>query len=185
MADFAPMVLTNAGLAIQTQAQAGAALKFSRIAIGDGARPADFMVLDAMVNEHQSTLPSEFEALDLGRARLRAVFNNRDLLAAQEIRELGVFAIDPTDASEKLYSYTHAGAGYDTIPPGGGGTPVELVYDIHTLIGTASNVSATLASNVYASADALADLETRSEAAVAALLALTAANTNERLKGIF
>ncbi|MBY6045810.1 hypothetical protein [Phaeobacter italicus] len=177
--------MTDAGKVIQTHAQAGAQLEFTRVAIGDGEAPADLGAMTELVRETRSVLPSKFQAMELGRVLLRGVFDNQGLLAPLRVRELGLFAIDPTDATEKLYCYSNAGEGYDTIPPEGSGAIKEVVYDIHTLVGTAPNVSATLASNVYASADALADLETRSEAAVAALLALTAANTNERLKGIF
>ena len=151
MARFQPIKPTIAGLSIQAQAQAGAALTFSRVAIGDGAQPAAYTAVlnttdpldmsDVVSPVRESTIIS-VEAVGLGRARLRVMADNRNATLPFEVRELGIYAIDPVDGLEKLYAYTNAGDFYDSIPAADGSTPTELVYDLMTIIGSATNVNA-------------------------------------------
>lgn len=183
MAEF-NLVLTTAGLSVQTRAQAGAALVFSRVAVGDGPAPLDNLTVAALSNERREADIVAFEVIELGQARLRAVLDNKDLLQQILIRELGVFAIDPLSGTEVLYAYSNVGDGYDTLPVDGGSRVAEQVYDIITIVGTAENVSATLASQVYAAADNLAALQENTITALAALLALQASTFNRYLDGM-
>lgn len=183
MADFDPLKLTNAGLSIQSQAQAGAALVFTRVSVGDGAAPADVLLAAGLTNERRDADIIAIDAIGLGQAKVRAVVDNKDLLQIIEVRELGLFAMDPVDAQEKLYAYTHAGDGYDTIPIDGGANVAEMVYDLITIIGTAQNVSAALASQVYAAADDLAAFEASTVGTLAALLALQADTVTRQMEG--
>jgi len=192
MARFQPIKPTIAGLSIQAQAQAGAALTFSRVAIGDGAQPAAYTAVlnttdpldmsDVVSPVRESTIIS-VEAVGLGRARLRVMADNRNATLPFEVRELGIYAIDPVDGLEKLYAYTNAGDFYDSIPAADGSTPTELVYDLMTIIGSATNVNAQFASQVWASADALAVLEAETQTTLAALLALQADTVTRQMKG--
>lgn len=192
MARFQPIRQTIAGLSIQAQAQAGAALTFSRVQIGSGAEPAAYTAVlgtddpldmaDVVLSARATTIIS-IEAVGLGSARLRVMADNRDAVLPFEVRELGIFAIDPLDGLEKLYAYTHAGAGHDSIPADDGSAPTELVYDLMTIIGAAQNVDAQFASQVWASADALTVLETETVTTLAALLALQADTVTRQMKG--
>ena len=183
MANF-ELVLTTAGLSVQTRAQAGAALVFSRVAVGDGPAPPDVLTAQALSNERRDATLVAFEVIELGQARLRAVLDNKDLLQQVLIRELGVFAIDPLSGTEVLYAYSNVGDGYDTLPVDGGSRVAENVYDIITIIGTAENVSATLSSQVYAAVDDLDALQENTITALAALIALQASTFNRHIDGM-
>jgi hypothetical protein len=183
MAEF-DLVMTTAGLSVQTRAQAGAALVFSRVAVGDGPAPPDKLAAIALSNERREADIIAFDVIELGQARLRAVLDNKDLLQQILIRELGVFAIDPLSGTEVLYAYSNVGDGYDTLPADGGSRVAEQVYDIITLVGAAENVSATLSSQVYAAVDDLETLQENTITALAALLALQASTFNRYLDGM-
>lgn len=192
MARFQPIRQTIQGLSIQAQAQAGAALRFTRVQIGDGAEPAAYtgvlgtdnpLDMADIVSPVRDTTIISVEVVGLGRARLRVMADNRDAALPFEVRELGIYAIDQLDGLEKLYAYTHAGDGWDNIPADDGSVPTELVYDLMTIIGSAQNVTAEFASQVWADADALTALELATTTTSAALLALVADTVTRQMKG--
>lgn len=192
MARFQPIKATIADLGIQAQAQAGAALTFSRVQIGDGAEPAvytaalgttDLLDMTDVVSPVRPCSIISVETVGLGRARLRVMADNRDAVLPFEVHELGIFAIDPVDGQEKLYAYTNAGAYHDNIPADDGSPPTELVYDLMTVVGSAQNIVAQFDSQVWASANALTALETNTITTMAALLALQADTISRQMKG--
>ena len=66
-------------------------------------------------------------------------------------RELGLYADDPDeDVGEVLYCYGNCGDLAEWIPPTGGATIVEKTIDIVTAIGTATNVTAYIPADAYA-----------------------------------
>ena len=66
-------------------------------------------------------------------------------------RELGLYAEDPDpEVGEVLYCYGNCGDLAEWIPPSGGATIVEKTIDIVTAIGTATNVTAYIPADAYA-----------------------------------
>ena len=136
MAQFNGMTLTAAGLQLETKAQTGIELKFSRAALGDGSLGTGQTLasLTALIN-HKLDLPIVgIDVIGTGTARMRVVLQNKDLSQGFFAREIGVFATDP-DAGEILYAVANAGASCDYIPAGGGADIVELVLEVVTVVG--------------------------------------------------
>jgi hypothetical protein len=193
MARFQPIRQTLAGLDIQAQAQAGTALTFTRVQIGDGIAPAAYTAvlgtdepfdLDDVVSPVRGAPIISVDAIGQGRARVRAMADNRGAALPFVVRELGIFATDPLDGVEKLYAYTNAGDGFDSIPADDGSPPTELVYDLMTIVGAAQNVTAGFNSQVWASADALETLQENTITTLAALLTLQASTFNRHIEGM-
>lgn len=144
MADFNGVSLTRLGSNLLAKAQTGATLTFTRIAVGDGlwsegVSPED---LTALVAE-KITIPIQgHTVVGDGTSELRVVLTNTGLEAGFFIREIGVFASDP-DLGEILYAVTSAGDRADFLPAAGG-TVVEEVINILTVIGNATNVTAVI-----------------------------------------
>lgn len=144
MASFGGLILTNKGRNLQTKAQTGVALSFTRITIGDGALDgSSILELNALKNQRKSMGITKLKVLSPGQATVGCVLNNQDITSGFYFREIGVFATDP-DVGEVLYCYANAGATADYIPAGsGGGTDIiEKTIDVITLIGNAANVTA-------------------------------------------
>lgn len=141
MANFPGLVLTTAGRNLQAKAQIGAALQFTRVALGDGSSNAPD-AMSALANERLSLSIQEFEVVGDGTSRMRVIMTNEALTSGFFVRELGVFAEDPDTGEEQLYSYTNAGDQPDFLPAGGGATLVENVFDLYTVVGNAQNVTA-------------------------------------------
>ena len=141
MANFPGLVLTQAGRNLQAKAQIGAALTFTRVALGDGTSTAPD-AMSALANELLSLSIQAFEVVGDGTSRMRVIMTNEALQSGFFVRELGVFAEDPDTGEEQLYSYTNAGNQPDFLPAGGGATLVENVFDLYTVVGNAQNVTA-------------------------------------------
>lgn len=143
MANFPGLVLTQAGRNLQAKAQIGAALTFTRVALGDGSTSAPDE-MSALDNELLSLSIQDFEVVGDGTSRMRVIMTNESLNTGFFVRELGVFAEDPDTGEEQLYSYTNAGNQPDFLPAGGGATLVENVFDLYTVVGNAQNVTAVI-----------------------------------------
>lgn len=77
------------------------------------------------------------------------MLSNADVTAGFYFREIGLFALDP-DVGEILYAYANSGTTADYIAPTGSGI-IEKVFDVITVVGSAANVTANIASGIYAS----------------------------------
>lgn len=116
MAAFPTMTLTNAGQALQTKVQAGAALTFTRIALGDGQLNGQpISPLTALISQKASVEVDSVRVVDNSTAQASGFFSNKDISTGFWWRETGVFAQDP-DNGEILYGYTNAGDAGDYIP---------------------------------------------------------------------
>lgn len=143
MGQFNGSVLTDVGLALLTKAQAGTArIQFTRIGIGDGYASSDLKTLTELVNETKSLPILNINITGAGQSQVKAVLSNADLTTGQYVREIGLFANDP-DVGEILYSVANAGSLADYIPPAGIDV-VEEVISFITVIGSASDVTATI-----------------------------------------
>lgn len=116
MAAFPTMTLTNAGQALQTKVQAGAALTFTRIALGDGQLNGQpISPLTALISQKASVEVDSVRVVDSSTAQASGFFSNADITTGFWWRETGLFAQDP-DNGEILYGYTNAGDAGDYIP---------------------------------------------------------------------
>ena len=81
----------------------------------------------------------------------RTIVTNGDETEGFYYRELGLYAEDPDpEVGEVLYCYGNCGDLAEWIPPSGGATIVEKTIDIVTAIGTATNVTAYIPADAYA-----------------------------------
>lgn len=142
MADFPFVQMTARGLELQAKAQTGQALKFLRVELGDGAAPPDVSVLTGLVNSLQHLPIIGKKTPGNGTAELLVVLTNQGLATGFFMRELGVIVEDPDTGEEVLYSYTNAGMYGDYMPAYGGASIVEQTFNLITVIGNASNVTA-------------------------------------------
>lgn len=148
MSAFGGLVLTNRGKILQSKAQTGVLLKYTRIALGDGnLGTSSILELNALRNEVKSLSITELKVYGNGRAAVRTALRPQDVTSGFYFREIGVFATDP-DIGEILYCYGNAGNLAEYIPAGGIDT-IEKSIEVQTIIGNASNVSAVLDSIIY------------------------------------
>ncbi|WII40330.1 phage tail protein [Paenibacillus thiaminolyticus] len=151
-------MITNRGKALQAKAQTGVELHYTRFRVGDGqlgGRPISD--LNGLINPVLSLPITKLQARAGGRAVVGTVITNQDVTAGFYFREIGIFAQDP-DVGEILYCYGNAGETADYIPAKGGANIIEEPIEISTIVGNASNVTATIdGSMVYATHDDVAE----------------------------
>lgn len=148
MGAFNGLTFTSVGLALQAKAEAGAALNFTRMAVGDGDLGTNVVAdLTALINETLSLDITKLKAMSGGKAVIGTVLDNEEIVTGFYMKELGLFATDP-DLGEILYCYGNAGALAEYIPAGGGPDIVEKSIDIIAIIGNATTVSATIAESL-------------------------------------
>lgn len=144
MSAFGGLIMTNRGRILQTKAQTGVQLTFTRIALGDGRLSGQSILeLNQLINEKKSVSITKLKTQPDGKAAVGAVLSNQDITTGFYWREIGVFAQDP-DIGEILYCYGNAGSAAEYIPAGGGSDIIEKNIDIITIVGNASSVSATI-----------------------------------------
>lgn len=198
MSAFNMMALTTKGATLFAKAQTGIELHFTRVVMGDGelggASPID---LNTLVSPKVSLEITKLETLSGGKAVTGGVLNPSQVTTGFFWRELGIYAQDP-DQGEILYYYGNAGANASYIPAGGGSTITEKHIDVITIIGNASNVTATIdQSLVYATIQDLQSYAKKTDLAsttagkgaftvgVKTISGLTATNVQEALEQTF
>jgi len=142
MPTFPAFTLTALGLDMQAQAETGLTLTFTRIALGAGAA-ADPATATDLVDQRMTADIQQFTNMGSGSVRLRAVFSNAALATGFGMSEVGIFALDPTTAVEKLHSYAKT-ATPDYMPPSSGPALVEQIFDAIIAIGSATSVTAVI-----------------------------------------
>ncbi|WP_052339158.1 glycosyl hydrolase family 28-related protein [Gorillibacterium massiliense] len=152
MAAFNGLSITSKGVSVQSKAQAGSALKFTRIAIGDGQLSGQQIPsLNTLVNQKMNLTLTKLKAQAPNKTVIGATLSNKDITAGFYFREIGVFAQDP-DLGEILYAYANAGAGAEFIPANGGADTIEKALDVIVVVGQTANVTAVIDSSlVYVS----------------------------------
>lgn len=158
MSAFGGLVLTNKGIALQAKVQTGVPLIFKRIGIGSGSLGSTPIAgLNALISQKKSLPISKLQVQPGGKAIVGSVLSNQDITEGFFFREIGLFAQDPTEG-EILYCYANSGAGAEYISAAGGTDIIEKNIDIIALTGNAANVTATIASGIYASKEEVAAL---------------------------
>lgn len=144
MSAFINSDITQAGIEIIAKGQAGKAIQYTRIALGDGYMPKDKLPYDmtGMVSECISLGISSAKANGDGTATISAVFTNAALLVGFFYREIGLFAKDQDTGKERLYCYGNAGDLAEWIPASGSSTTIEKIVDLTVVVGRSTVVQA-------------------------------------------
>jgi hypothetical protein len=144
------LVITNVGRVLQSKAQTGVPLNFTKIAIGDGDLGGGLPQERIALISYKKDIPiTKLNILADGKALVGGSFNNSGLAVGYYFREIGVFATDP-DVGEILYCYGNAAAMAEYIPAQSGASVIEKYVNVVTIVGNAANVTATIeASLVY------------------------------------
>lgn len=144
---------TDEGKALQAKAQAGTALKFTKMQLGDGELGSQ--AIAAMTGLVNPLITVGISGVKAGSnyATVKSNFSNSGLTTGFYWREIGVFAADPEKPNDRnsdiLYCYANAGSLAEYIPAAGSEI-VEKIISIPCIIGDAENVSAEVESGIYA-----------------------------------
>lgn len=187
MAAFINNDITAAGLIVLAKGAAGEKINYTRIVLGDGylEEGQTPRSLTDVVSPKASIDITKLKVNTDGTMAVGGVFTNDQTNEGFFYRELGLYAEDPDpDVGEVLYCYGNCGDLAEWIPPTGGATIVEKTIDIVTVIGTATNVTAYIPADAYATkqdyenykAIALGAQATANEAIALANLAIEIAN---------
>ena len=149
---------TDEGKALQAKAQAGTALKFTKMQLGDGELGSQ--AIAAMTGLVNPLITVGISGVKAGNnyATVKSNFSNSGLTTGFYWREIGVFAADPEKPNDRnsdiLYCYANAGSLAEYIPAAGSEI-VEKIISIPCIIGDAENVSAEVESGIYATKEEL------------------------------
>jgi len=187
MAAFINNDITAAGLIVLAKGAAGEKINYTRIVLGDGylEEGQTPRSLTDVVSPRATIDITKLKVNTDGTAAVGGVFSNDQTSDGFYYRELGLYAEDPDPAvGEVLYCYGNCGDLAEWIPPTGGATIVEKTIDIITVIGTATNVTAYIPADAYATkldyetykAIALAAQATANDAIAIAQQAVTVAD---------
>lgn len=149
---------TDEGKALQAKAQAGTALKFTKMQLGDGELGSQAIAaMTGLINPLITVGISDVKAGN-NYATVKSNFSNSKLTTGFYWREIGVFAADPEKPNDRnsdiLYCYANAGSLAEYIPAAGSEI-VEKIISIPCIIGDAENVSAEVESEIYATKEEL------------------------------
>lgn len=153
MAAFINNDITAAGLIVLAKGAAGQKINYTRIVLGDGylEEGQTPRSLTDVVSPKASIDITKLKINGDGTVAVGGVFTNDQTSDGFFYRELGLYAEDPDpEVGEVLYCYGNCGDLAEWIPPTGGATIVEKTVDIITVIGTATNVTALIPADAYA-----------------------------------
>lgn len=144
---------TDEGKALQAKAQAGTALKFTKMQLGDGELGSQAIAaMTGLINPLITVGVSSVKAGN-NYATVKSNFSNSGLTTGFFWREIGVFAANPEKPNDRnsdiLYCYANAGSLAEYIPAAGSEI-IEKIISIPCIIGDAENVSAEIESGIYA-----------------------------------
>ncbi len=141
MANFPKMKLTNAGLELLANVQAGAdSLIFTKTVLGDGEVSTPIVNLKSLVSPKIEIAITEGKQVGTSTYQIGAFFSNAEITTGFWWREIGVFA-KGNDGNEILYCYSNAGDAGDYIPVGSDERVEKYIYQ-SLAIGNAENVTA-------------------------------------------
>ena len=153
MAAFINNDITTAGLIVLAKGVAGQKINYTKIVLGDGylEEGQTPRTLTGVVSPKATVDITKLKINGDGTLAVRGIFTNGDETDGFYYRELGLYAEDPDpEVGEVLYCYGNCGDLAEWIPPSGGATIVEKTIDIVTAIGTATNVTAYIPADAYA-----------------------------------
>ncbi|GMB00447.1 hypothetical protein [Pelosinus sp. IPA-1] len=147
MPNWSGGILTTKGQALQAKVDAGQTLlTLTKMKIGSGVLPTGQTLqgLNDLVAP-EMIVPISAVSAEGNVSTITGVITNAGLTNGFNVRELGVFAQDPT-LGEILYSITTDSAP-DYFPPEGGAITVSEEFNYHITVSNASNVTAVLNSS--------------------------------------
>ena len=153
MAAFINNDITASGLLVLAKGVAGQKITYTKIVLGDG------YLKDGQTPRSLTDVISPKAMIDIAKIKINGdgtvavggIFTNDQISDGFFYRELGLYAEDPDpEIGEVLYCYGNCGELAEWIPPIGGATIVEKTIDIITAIGTATNVTAYIPADAYA-----------------------------------
>ena len=153
MAAFINNDITTAGLIVLAKGVAGQKINYTKIVLGDGylEEGQTPRTLTGVVSPKATVDITKLKINGDGTMAVGGIFTNGDKTEGFYYRELGLYAEDPDpEVGEVLYCYGNCGDLAEWIPPSGGATIVEKTIDIVTAIGTATNVTAYIPADAYA-----------------------------------
>ena len=153
MAAFINNNITTAGLIVLAKGVAGQKINYTKIVLGDGylEEGQTPRTLTGVVSPKATVDITKLKINGDGTVAVGGIFTNGDETDGFYYRELGLYAEDPDpEVGEVLYCYGNCGDLAEWIPPTGGATIVEKTIDIVTAIGTATNVTAYIPADAYA-----------------------------------
>lgn len=153
MAAFINNDITAAGLLVLAKGVAGQQINYTKIVLGDGylEEGQTPRSLTGVVSPKATVDITKLKINGDGTVAVGGIFTNGDETEGFYYRELGLYAEDPDpEVGEVLYCYGNCGDLAEWIPPSGGATIVEKTIDIVTAIGTATNVTAYIPADAYA-----------------------------------
>ena len=168
MAAFINNDITAAGLIVLAKGSAGQKITYTKIVLGDGylEEGQTPRTLTDVVSPKAVIDITKLKVNTDGTVAVGGIFTNDQTSEGFFYRELGLYAEDPDpDVGEVLYCYGNCGDLAEWIPPTGGATIVEKTIDIVTAIGSATNVTAYIPADAYATKE---DYETYKAIALAA-----------------
>lgn len=152
---FEGLKLTNKGIELLAAILNGDNVQFTKIKMGDGVKPSNFMTLTNLVNTRQTLNIARKEVVNKTTLLLGANLSGTDVGSGFYWREIGIFAKNlDGDNTEYLFSYDNAGDQASYIPAGG--IVTEQLIDLQITVGNTDNVTVLIdESLVFATADAL------------------------------
>lgn len=167
MSNWSGWQLTSKGTKLQTKAQAGATLTFTKVCLGDGYPPdvAYYQTATELVHQVKTLAISSVAVQADGFACVKSILPNTGLTEAIYLREMGIYAKDPDDG-EILYGTCYDDAA-DQIPIAGGSTVITDEFNILVAVGTSVSVTAEIidSANIVAAASNFATAAKDSAAA--------------------
>ena len=183
MAAFINNDITAAGLIVLAKGAAGQKITYTKIVLGDGylEEGQTPRSLTGVVSPKAVIDITKLKVNTDGTVAVGGIFTNDQTSDGFFYRELGLYAEDPDPAvGEVLYCYGNCGDLAEWIPPTGGATIVEKTIDIVTAIGTATNVTAYIPADAYATKEDYAAQAIANEAIEIARQAVQTANEAKR-----
>lgn len=159
MASFNSTIITTKGLALMAKIVAGTATpQFTKIRTSDNAYAGgtDFAALTSLLSIKQTVDVALVSKIDAATIKVSGAFTNLGLVTGYYVRNIGLYAIDPTDG-EILYSITSA-ITPDWMPPAGGVAASSIMVDIQTVVSNSNNVSLTVNPNATATVQMVNDV---------------------------
>lgn len=163
MANFNAFKITNAGAALETRAQTGTPINFSKFVVGDGTYTGSVDVLTNLVHPIM-TLPVSRLKSQLGTDTKLIIgfdLSSANVSTGFYLREIGIYATNPDGGNDILVFYGNSGNTADYIEPSSSATMTEKIIDIEMYISNASSITATIDSSlVYATQADVNELST-------------------------
>lgn len=143
--------MTNAGLLVLAKGASGKQIRYTKIVLGDGSLEEGQQIqqLNDVISPKVVLDISDISVRTDGTVKITGIFTNRDLNVGFYYREIGLYAEDP-DGGEVMYCYGNAGDLAEWIPPTGSASIIEKTIDVVTAIGNATNVTAYIPADAYA-----------------------------------